>query len=299
MSDAAAVAREATPDSWVGRSVLRVEDGPLLRGQGRFLDDLAPVPGACHAAIVRSQLPHARVAVDASAALAHPGVIGVLTGQDVARLSRPFPAGIDTGVPQHAAAVDLARYVGEPVAVVVARDRYVAEDAAELVDVEYDPLEPVLDPVVAAAACVHDRSFAYGDVDAALARADLVVRERFRFPRCSCTPVEGCAVVASWDPGSEQLTAWSNFQGPFTLHGVAAAALGLRGHPAAARHAARLRRVVRDQGVGVRLRRPARARRAGARGSGALDRGPRRAPHRQRRLDRPGDGARGGLHGRR
>jgi 2-furoyl-CoA dehydrogenase large subunit len=177
---------------WVGQSILRVEDEALLRGDGRFIDDLAPVPHARHAAIVRSQLAHARVRVDPAAALDVPGVVGVLTGDDVASLSRPFPAGIDSPLPFYAAAVETARYVGEPLAVVVARDRYVAEDAAELVSVEYEPLDVVLDPVAAAAteACVHDRSFHYGDVDDALARADLVVRETFRFPAFSCTPVE-------------------------------------------------------------------------------------------------------------
>ena len=218
-------------ETWVGRSVLRVEDEALLRGEGRFMDDVEPVPRAAHAAIVRSQLPHARVTVDPAGALELPGVHGVLTGRDVAGLSRPFPAGIDSPVPFFAAAVDTARYVGEPLAVVVARDRYVAEDAAELVAVDYEPLEPVLDPAGAATtdACVHDRSFHYGDVDEALARANLVVRETFRFPRFSCTPVECYGVVCEWEQGAQRLTAWANFQGPFTLHGVAAAALGLRG----------------------------------------------------------------------
>jgi 2-furoyl-CoA dehydrogenase large subunit len=209
--------------------MLRVEDDALLRGEGRFLDDLAPVARTFHAAVVRSQLAHARIDVDATAALAAPGVVGVLTGADVAELSRPFPAGIETGVRQYAAAIDTARYVGEPIAVVVARDRYLAEDAAELVDVDYDPLEAALDPVAAAAAAVHDRSFAYGDVDGAMAEADLVLRQTFHFPRFTCTPVECYAVVADWDATAGRLTAWANFQGPFTLHGVAAAALGLKG----------------------------------------------------------------------
>jgi 2-furoyl-CoA dehydrogenase large subunit len=219
----------AAEGPWVGRSVLRCEDDALLRGEGRFLDDLVPVARPYHAAVVRSQLAHARIEVDASGALAQPGVVGVLTGVDVAALSRPFPAGIETGVPQYAAAIDAVRYVGEPIAVVVARDRYLAEDAAELVEVDYDPLDPVLDPVVAAAVPVHERTFAYGDVEGALARADLVVRETFAFPRFTCTPVECYAVVADWDATAGRLTAWANFQGPFTLHGVAAAALGLRG----------------------------------------------------------------------
>jgi 2-furoyl-CoA dehydrogenase large subunit len=187
------------------------------------------------------------VSVDVSAALAVPGVVGVLTGEDVAALSRPFPSAIGRSVEQWAAAVGVVRYVGEPVAVVVARDRYVAEDAAELVAVEYDPL-PVaasLESALAAGApvlheavgsnVVSDRRFAYGgggrggggDVDAALAGADLVVRRRFRHPRSSCTPVEGAGVICAWDAASGSVTAWSNFQGPFTLHGVAAAALGV------------------------------------------------------------------------
>src|SRR6185436_2560070 len=144
------------------------------------MDDLEPVPHAWHAAIVRSQLAYARVAVDASPALDHPGVRGVLTGDDVASLSRPFPAGIESPVPHYAAAVGTAHYVGEPLAVVVAKDRYVAEDAAELVVVDYEPLDPVVDPLEAAA--IHDRSFHYGDVDEALARCDLVVRETFHVP---------------------------------------------------------------------------------------------------------------------
>jgi 2-furoyl-CoA dehydrogenase large subunit len=222
----------AGTETWVGQSVLRVEDEALLRGEGRFLDDLTPVPHACHAAIVRSQLPHARVSVDPARALDVAGVVGVLTGEDVKALSRPFPAAIECPVPFYAAAAETTRYVGEPLAVVVARDRYVAEDAAELVVVDYEPLEPVLDPLAAAGteACIHDRTFHYGDVDEALAAAHLVVRETFRFPRFTCTPVECYAVVCDWSDAEQMLTAWANFQGPFTLHGVAAAALGLRGN---------------------------------------------------------------------
>jgi 2-furoyl-CoA dehydrogenase large subunit len=220
-----AVAAEHT--TWVGRSLERVEDEALLRGEGRFIDDLEPVPHAWHAAIVRSQLAHAGVLVDPAPARAIDGVRGVLTGEDVVRLSKPFPAGIESPVPHYAAAAGIARYVGEPLAVVVARDRYVAEDAAELVSVDYEPLDPLLDPLEAPA--IHDRSFHYGDVDEALERADLVVRETFRVPRFTCMPVECFGVVCDWDDAAGRLTAWANFQGPFTLHGVAAAALGLRG----------------------------------------------------------------------
>ncbi|MFN8188635.1 MAG: xanthine dehydrogenase family protein molybdopterin-binding subunit, partial [Gaiellales bacterium] len=146
--------------------------------------------------------------------------------------SHPFPAGVDSPIPYHAAAVDTVRYVGEPVAVVVARDRYVAEDALELVEVDYEPLRPVLDPSEAAQThglVASDRTFAYGDPDEAFARAHLVVSERFSFPRWSGTPIECYGVIADWDGVAGTLTAWANFQGPFTLHSVAAAALGLPG----------------------------------------------------------------------
>jgi 2-furoyl-CoA dehydrogenase large subunit len=215
---------------WVGRPLQRVEDEALLRGEGRFIDDLDPLPNVRHAAIVRSFAPHARITrLDATQALKVPGVVGVLTGADVAAMSDPFPAGIDSGIPYWAAAHEVTRYVGEPLAVVVARDRYVAEDAAELIRVDYEPLDPVLDveSAVEGDACVHDRSFAYGDFESALAGSHLVVNERFSFPRWSCTPVECYGVVCDWDEGTGSLTAWANFQGPFTLHSVAAAALRL------------------------------------------------------------------------
>ena len=109
--------------AWVGRALPRLEDEVLLRGEGRFMDDLDPVPNARHAAILRSPFAHARIArVDPSAALELPGVVGVLTGEDVAALSRPFPVGVDGARPYYAAAVETARYAGEPVAVVMAKD---------------------------------------------------------------------------------------------------------------------------------------------------------------------------------
>ena len=142
---------KAAEEPWVGRSLLRLEDEALLRGEGRFIDDLDPVANARHAAVLRSPFAHARVVrLDPGAALELPGVVGVLTGAEVATMSHPFPAGIDSPVPYYAAAHETARYVGEPVAVVVARDRYVAEDALELIEVEYEPLEPVLDAELAA-----------------------------------------------------------------------------------------------------------------------------------------------------
>jgi 2-furoyl-CoA dehydrogenase large subunit len=214
--------------TWIGRPVPRLEDEALLRGEGRFMDDLDPVPNARHAAVLRSPLAHARITrLDPSAALELPGVVGVLTGEDVAALSNPFPVGIPDAPPYHAAAHEVARYAGEPLAVVVAKDRYLAEDALELIEVDYEPLEPVLDPE--RGEVVSERWFSYGDPERALAGAELVVEERFHFPRWSCTPVECYGVVADWDAAAGSLTAWANFQGPFTLHSVAASALGLPG----------------------------------------------------------------------
>jgi 2-furoyl-CoA dehydrogenase large subunit len=214
--------------TWVGQALPRLEDEALLRGLGSFIDDLDPVANAGHAAIVRSQLAHARIAgIDVSAALEHPGVVGVVTGAEIAAASSPFPVGVEGARLQYAAGVDETRYVGEPLAVVVAKSRYVAEDAAELVVVDYEPLDVVVDPL--AAPTVSDRTFSYGDPDGAFDAADLVVEGRFRFPRWAGNPLECYGVVCDWNEAEGALTAWANFQGPFTLHAVAAAALRLPG----------------------------------------------------------------------
>ena len=161
---------------------LRKEDPALLSGRGRYADDL-PVPvGTLHAHVVRSPHAHADiVAIDASAALAHDGVWAVITGEDIRKLSEPFLAAVKTPVQQWALAVERVRYVGEPVALVVAESRYIAEDAAELVTIEYAPLEAIIDPRAACektAPLIHPqaetnevsvRKFSYGDTEAAFA----------------------------------------------------------------------------------------------------------------------------------
>ena len=168
----------------VGRAVERVEDAALLIGRGRFADDVGERPGTAHAAVLRS--PHAHgeiVSLDATAALSMPEVVTVLTGAEVAAWSRPFIAGVKQPMRHYALAVDRVRYTGEPVAVVVARDRYGAEDALERIEVEYRELDPVVDAVAAAAPgapllhrdvgskVVSDRRLRYGDPDAAFANA--------------------------------------------------------------------------------------------------------------------------------
>jgi 2-furoyl-CoA dehydrogenase large subunit len=210
----------------VGQPVPRVEDARLLRGRGRFVADLSPVAGIHHAAIVRSPHAHARVgAVDAAAARALEGVLAVVTPDDARRLLRPFSVGVGGADPYWPLALDTTRYAGEPVAVVVARDRYVAEDAADLVAVDYEPLAPVLG--VEAGRVVSHRSFRYGDPEAAFAAAAHTVEASFRFPRYSSTPIECYAIVADWDSAEGEATVWSNFHGPFVMQPLVAASLGL------------------------------------------------------------------------
>src|SRR5437762_14169951 len=133
-------------DRWIGKSVRRVEDFRLLTGRGTFIDDHPPVGNIHPAAIVRSRYAHARiVGYDVTRARAAEGVVAVITGEHVAKETRPFAVGVTTPVHYYCAATDKARFVGEPVAVVVARSRYLAEDAAEAVVVHYEPLPAVVD----------------------------------------------------------------------------------------------------------------------------------------------------------
>ncbi|PYN96218.1 MAG: carbon monoxide dehydrogenase [Candidatus Rokuibacteriota bacterium] len=230
-----------TPTSqWIGQPVKRVEDARLLTGRGTFIDDHPPVANAYHAAIVRSPHAHARIlGYDASAALAMPGVAGVITGADVANACKPFGVGVTAPIHYYPSATDKARFVGEPVAVVVARDRYTAEDAAEHVVVNYEPLTAVVDPEQAlepGAPILHEaagtnlaghRRLVYGDPDRAFAEAEVVIRERFRFPKYGSTPIETYGIIARWDALDGVLTIWSNFMGPFIMHPLVSRVLGV------------------------------------------------------------------------
>jgi len=134
----------------LGTRVLRKEDPALLSGRGRYADDL-PVPaGTLHAHVIRSPHPHADIVrIDAAEARAKDGVWAVITGEEIARISDPFLVALKSPIHQWSLAVDRVRFVGEPVALVVAESRYLAEDAAELVNIEYAPLDAVVDPVEA------------------------------------------------------------------------------------------------------------------------------------------------------
>lgn len=227
-------------DKWVGSPLPRLEDRRLLAGVGEYIDDLEVVPNVHHAAIVRSPHAHARILrIDTSRALEVPGVQGIVIGEDFKKLMKPLPVGIERPPVYYPVATDKARYVGEPVALVVARNRYLAEDAAELVEVEYEPLPAVVDPEKAAqpgAPILHEdlgtnvvlhRELSYGDPDRAFAEADLVVKDRFVFPKYASTPLETYGVIARWDPVEGEYTIWANFHGPFSMHSVVASALGV------------------------------------------------------------------------
>lgn len=228
----------------IGRSVLRNEDRPMLTGAARYVDDVHR-PGMLHATILRSPHAHARlVAVDASRARAHPGVTAVITAAEVGDGGPPIPMRMFAGdgmerYLQRPLATDFVRYSGEPVAVVVAVSRYVAEDAAEQIGVDYEPLDAVVDAERALepdAPRVHDttpgnlvRSFRveHGDVNAAFAAADVVVEARIVCHRHAAVPLETRGLVAESDRATGELTVWGAAKIPHINRRILAGMLGL------------------------------------------------------------------------
>lgn len=223
---------------YIGTRQVRLEDEVLLRGQGRYGDEVPTPPGTLYAAIVRSPHPHARLkAVDSSRALEMDGVHGVLTGDDVRQWALPFPVGVRQPMEHWCLAVDKVRYVGEPVAVVIAENRYLAEDALSGVTVDYETLPVAVDTefaIESSAAVLHekvggnvvsDRTFRYGDPETAFAEADRQVSIKVRFPRSSCMPIECYVVLAQFDQANSAFDITSNFQGPYALHSVMCRAL--------------------------------------------------------------------------
>jgi 2-furoyl-CoA dehydrogenase large subunit len=221
----------------------RVEDAALLTGRGRYFDDL-PVPtGTLHAAILRSSHAHARLdAVEIDQARALPGVHAILTGEDLCAITASLVVGVKAPVECWPMAVGRVRYVGEPVAVVVARDRYIAEDAIDHITVRYAPLPAVVDPEATLqpdAPLLHDgfpgnlasdRRFRYGNPEAAFAEAPHRIGITVRYPRNTCTPIETYGVLAEYDPDANAYDVLANFQGPFSIHAVLARALRVPGN---------------------------------------------------------------------
>ncbi len=231
----------------VGSSARRADDPRLLTGRGRYVDDLA-LPRLLHVAIVRSPHPHARVLrVGLEAARRAPGVVAVLTGEEAARLCRPYRGvlqhyqGMKTGA-MLPLARDRVRYVGEPVAAVAAERPALAADAAALVEVDYAPLPAVLSPEQATAPgapLIHEElgdnviyrtRLSAGDVAGAFARAARVWRRTFTTGRHTGVPLEPRSLVADFDPSTRALTVWISTQVPHMMQAVLAELFGLAEH---------------------------------------------------------------------
>jgi len=234
--------------SYVGTSPPRNEDRRLLTGHALFVDDVQ-LEGMLHAAFVRSDHAHALIrGIDVSAALAREGVAAVITAEDLGDYWQPGPLlvpppPIEGIVFNQASQVPLAkdrvRHVGEAVAMVVAESRYLAEDAAADVIVDYEPLEPVVGLEGAldhAAPVIHPQLGTnlaahvvqrHGDYEAAKASADIVIRRRFHYDRGAAAAMENRCVAARWDPRAEELTIWDTTQAPIPIRNGLARMLGL------------------------------------------------------------------------
>jgi 4-hydroxybenzoyl-CoA reductase subunit alpha len=225
--------------SVVGQRLPRVDGWAKVSGRAQYVDDLS-LPGMLFGKLVRSTRAHARLrAVHTERALQLPGVVAAITGTDVPVRYSVFPVGQD----ETALAVDKVRYVGEPVAAVAAVDEATAEEAARLVEVDYEPLPARMSVEEALAhpkPRIHDygpfgnvhrlASLEFGDVESGFAEAEVVREDLFFFEGNTHAPLEPHSALAWWDPGAKKLTVWSSHQGPHYLHRGLAKALGLEEH---------------------------------------------------------------------
>src|SRR5215470_7225641 len=242
----------------IGARIKRTEDPRLLTGLGSFVDD-RQVPNVLHVAFRRSDHAHARIrAIDTAAARAAAGVAAVFTASDFAETVKPLRATSRMkgyyATPIRALAHEKVRYVGEPVAGVIAESRYLAEDAAERLAIDFEPLPHTGDPVEAArpgAPLLHEeagtnilvaREFKRGDVDAALAAAAMRVKARFRMRRRTPLALEPRACLAEYDRSRDALTVYSTTQVPGIIRDCLSEALDMPGH--------RLRVIAPDVGGG-------------------------------------------------
>ena len=223
----------------------RKEDPRFVRGKGTYVDDVS-LPGMLHGAVLRSPLAHARItSIDVTAAQQHPKVRAVITGKDLEGLKLAWMPTLSGDV-QAVLATDKVRFQGQEVAFVVADDRYAARDALELIDVEYEPLDPVVDarraldadaPVirddVEGRADNHIFDWEAGDraeADAVFANADVVVSQDMVYPRSHPAPMETCGSVADYDAVSGKLTLWTTTQAPHAHRTLYAIVAGLPEH---------------------------------------------------------------------
>jgi aerobic carbon-monoxide dehydrogenase large subunit len=231
-----------------GAPVKRNEDKKLLTGQALFIDDVE-LPGMLHAAFLRSQVAHAKVRrIDVSAALKRPGVVAIYTADDFGAYWQagpllvpppPIPGIVFNVRTQVPLAKEKVRYAGEPLAVVVAESRYIAEDALDDIVVDLETLPAIVDleaAVTAGAPRVHDDLPSNvashvrqkkGDYRSAAAKADLVLKRRFRYEHGISSPIETRGVVAQWNARAQQMTIWDTTQAPVFVRNGLAAILGL------------------------------------------------------------------------
>ncbi|MYC36629.1 MAG: xanthine dehydrogenase family protein molybdopterin-binding subunit [Chloroflexi bacterium] len=220
--------------TYTGQSIKRFEDHRLLTGQSSYVDDMTR-PGMLHALIIRSPHGHARIrSIDASAALALTGVTAVIAAQDIADIAvlptRESADADELNPPRHPAlAVDKACYAGQPVAIVLAENIYTAEDAVELVNIDYEILPAVIDPREAtseSAPVIHEQFGsnvvlrtvnAGGDLDGAFAGADCVITQRFDVQRVAPAPMEPRGLLAEYDAEADLLTVWDSTQHPHEI----------------------------------------------------------------------------------
>lgn len=227
---------------YVGQRVKRTEDPRLIKGLAHYVDDIR-LPDTLHVAFVRSIFAHAKItSIDTAAAANTPGVVAVYTGQDIATKVGPVPCAAalpDLKVPDYRVlATDKALFVGHPIAAVVATDRYLARDAVDLINVEYEELPPVVDVEQAAAGgpVIHEsfgNNIAYkltsgeGDIDAAMQAGERVVSQKMIHQRLAPIAMEPRGVLARYFPGEEELTVWSSTQIPHLLRTQLALMIGV------------------------------------------------------------------------
>ena len=224
--------------------IQRKEDPRFIRGKGQYVDDIV-LPGMLHSAILRAPVAHARlVSIDTTRALAHPGVVAVITGKDLTPLKLAWAPTLSADV-QAVLVTDKVRFQGQEVAFVVAEDRYAARDALELIDVEYDVLPPVVDARKALdpdAAVIRDDigkadnhifDWEAGDAaetDAVFASADVVVKQEIVYPRVHPAPMETCGAVADFEPIEGHLTLYETTQAPHAHRTLFAIVSGIPEH---------------------------------------------------------------------
>jgi carbon-monoxide dehydrogenase large subunit len=234
--------------TYLGQSLKRAEDPRLITGQGSFVDDIN-LPGMLHVAVLRSPHAHARVkSIDTAAASSAPGVVAVLTAEDIEGVLQHVPTGISVyeGKFDHLEAPEhpvLARgkvcYVGQPVAMVVAQDPNLARDALELIQTDYEPLAPILDPLEIVnkdTIPIHDEvgtnlglrvRHQGGDLDAAFDQADRVIRQSYHLQRLAPAPMEARGVAADYRREEKLLTVWDSTQRPHWVRRFLAQILNL------------------------------------------------------------------------